>query len=393
MMKKIRFFNTFNLVVPLLNNLLPSLNNEHIDARAVVSKQGYRKVEKDDSSQYFEHVWSPPYLRKKKPLNHLFYFLFAPFKILFTKSDLNVFFTQPPFFYLLGTWLSRMKKTPYAVHIMDIHPDIMGKLGILNNDGFLYKRLSKMVVNSLNQASFVVAIGRCMKTYLIEKGVNPEKIRVVINVPAIKPIDRIQNDGKLSNPFLLEHQLENKFIVLYAGNIGRPHEFETILNVAKKLETKFPDIHFVFVGKGARRIEIENFVSSSQPSNISLMNSLPLDAFTQALSGADCHFISLREGFQGILVPSKYYSSLAIGKPVIFEGPIDSELGLSISENGLGEVVPHLDQDKLYQVIISYFENREKQKIASENSLKYFKKECTSSKIIEAYHKLLKTEN
>ena len=347
---KVCFYNTYNLVVPLLDRLLPTLVAQGVESQAYVCSKQYRAGMSTDASEYFQRVHVPALLAKSKMLVNLWYFLRATLHLLFARTDLNIFFTQPPFFFILGGILSRLRRRPYAVHVMDLHPDMLGRLGLLREDSLFYRALAFAATNALRRALFVVVLGECMKRHLVEKGIAPERIRVIRNLPTVERGREVAEDS--------ESDTSASFTVLYAGNMGRPHEFDTILRAARELSIVEPAVQFRFVGTGARRVEIEAATKGGELPNVELSPSLPLGDFRCALAEASLHFVSLRPGFEGVLFPSKFFSSVAMGKPVLFEGPAACDIARDIEQNGFGAVVAHGDVAGLITAIRSYYERR-----------------------------------
>jgi hypothetical protein len=99
--------------------------------------------------------------------------------------------------------------------------------------------------------------------------------------------------------------------------MGFAHEFDTILEVAGRL-SHYSDILFLFTGRGKRRAEIEAHIERHQPTNMRLLDFVPAEELSQSLAAADVHFICLREGFEGVMVPSKFYGCLASGRAIVY---------------------------------------------------------------------------
>lgn len=352
MKKNIHFFNTFELVVPLWQGVAPLLAGKGITVKFVICKGKYRDQKRSMKEELYDFVWSPTFL-KQKMISHISYFFLTPLKILFRKSALNIFFTQPPFFFIYGAFWSRLKGVPYIVHIMDYEPDMLVAMGLLKKESFLFKQLEKLATRTLEKAEKVVVIGRCMKQFVLSKGIEKHKVELVENVTSVSLVNVNEEEGE---NFRNKYGLTEQLIVLYSGNMGRPHEFHTILKVADQL-SDHSEVKFVFAGYGARKIEIEQFVKAHPNAKIKVMEFLPDDAFARLLSVANLHFISLRPAFTGLVVPSKFYSSIAAAKPVVFEGSPESELALEIQEQDIGTFVGYEDTASLRTTILSYLDS------------------------------------
>jgi len=346
----IRFINTFEPVVPLYDDVFPLLEKRGVTPRALVSASRYRETNRGDENPNLE-ILRFPFKSSNKRLGALLYALLAPLRLLLKKAEVNVFLTQPPLFFIMGAILSKLTRTPFIIHIMDLYPDLLARAGILKPEGWIYKMLRGMALWALNSADKIFVIGRCMQDHLVSLGVREEKIDLVPNwgSKAITPLNT------KDNPFRKQHGLEGKFLVMYSGNMGTAHSFDTILAASKRLR-HHQDVIFVFIGGGVRRQEIEACIRSGQE-NLRLLEYQPYDMLPFSLGAADVHFMSLREGFEGLVVPSKIYGILASGRPVIYEGERSGEVARVILEAPCGLVTPLGEVEALEKALLTYLEN------------------------------------
>ena len=375
----IRFFNTFNHVAPLLDYLLPELNQRGIKASAYISQSKYRKSNKgDDSIKYFEKSSLTKISKSRKRINQIVYAISTSFKILFSPAKFHVFFTQPPLYPIIGAWLSRLRGIPYAIHIMDHYPGLVGALGYLDEQGWLYKFLDRKMDKALMEATFVTVLGVCMKKLVEDKGVATQKIKSVINVPSIK-------DEPLTVDYFQKIGLKEKFTIIYAGNMGIAHEFRSVLKVSARLQASHPDIHFIMLGKGHRKSEVLEYYEKNKPDNMTMVGYLEKEEFTAIMKQSDVHLITLRDNFNGLLVPSKLYSSMALGKPVLFEGPEENEITSVLNKFDAGQRIPHLDDKGMEKVILDYYNDRSQVELQGENAKIYFDEKGNISDFIRDY--------
>ena len=234
---------------------------------------------------------------------------------------------------------------------MDIYPDVVIELGLLSRNGLLTRLLKYLQRLSLTNASQVIAIGDCMKRQLIERGVHPNNISVIPNWANNKSITNSSTSSPLP-------ELDDKFVILYSGNIGASHFFDDILQASLRLSNS-NRYHFLFIGKGSRRKEIETFLQNNEISNITLIPPVSENELNSYLNLASIHFVSLRNEFDGLVVPSKTYGALATGKPVIFQGPSTSEIAKLLIESKAGSVSEIGDIDNLVNQIQKYGTNSE----------------------------------
>jgi len=126
--------------------------------------------------------------------------------------------------------------------------------------------------------------------------------------------------------------------VLYCGNLGLGHDLETIVEAVSTINGQV-DLMMHFVGTGKARPALERLVRELALSNVNFYPPVSLQMLPALLRKGDIHFVSQRPGTQGLIVPSKIYGILAVGRPTIFVGPEDSEVGTIIHQSGSGIIV------------------------------------------------------
>jgi glycosyltransferase involved in cell wall biosynthesis len=124
-----------------------------------------------------------------------------------------------------------------------------------------------------------------------------------------------------------------KLALLYSGNFGRAHSYEEILALARKL--RGTDIHFCFAVRGNRTEELKQAVTAGD-TNISFAGFASEEELAKRLASADVHLASLRPNWTGVVVPSKFFGSLAAGRPLVFAGNADSGLAQWIRQYQVG---------------------------------------------------------
>ena len=141
------------------------------------------------------------------------------------------------------------------------------------------------------------------------------------------------------NPLRRDWGLEGKFVVGYSGNLGRAHEFETILGAAERLKND-PRIRFLFIGSGAQAESVRTAAAKRGLDNLMFQPYQPREMLKFSLGAADAHLVVLRPDLEGLIVPSKTYGCLAAGRPVIFMGDPQGEIGRMLAGVRCGAVMP-----------------------------------------------------
>jgi hypothetical protein len=155
-----------------------------------------------------------------------------------------------------------------------------------------------------------------MANYLSSQGIPQSQITVIHNWAdgqAIQPL------AAENNPLRTEWQLQDKFVVGYSGNLGRAHEFTTILEAATQL-IEDPQIVFLFIGSGPQKLWLEAEVNKRHLTNVLFKPYQPRECLGDSLTVPDVHLISLRPSLEGLMVPSKFYGIAAAGRPVLYLG-------------------------------------------------------------------------
>ncbi len=162
------------------------------------------------------------------------------------------------------------------------------------------------------------------------------RIRVIPNwadMEAIRPV------AAADNPLRREWGLQGKFVVCYSGNMGRAHEFDTILDAAQRLAVSAAEIRFLFIGGGAQRRLIEAAAQRRGLANVLFRPYQSRESLSLSLGVGDAHLVSLRPELEGYIFPSKLYGILAAGRPVVFVGDPEGEIALLVQREGIGAAV------------------------------------------------------
>jgi glycosyltransferase involved in cell wall biosynthesis len=289
-------------------------------------------------------------------------------------GHLIVTMTDPPMLVAAGRLLRRLKKNRHIHWCHDVYPDIFPALNV-RLPGFLMRPAKKLSRLSIQECDKTIVIGRCMAKYLAHSGIDPRMITVIPNWPdpeLLKPEgephsyferpDHLPVQVTINGAKPTEQQLRDmapKFRVLYAGNLGRAHPLKTIIEAAAILDHESPEIEFVFVGDGPRFDEVARERGKRGLHNIRLLPYQPQSRIRQVMESGDVHLISMREDAAGMLVPSKLYAALAVGRPCIFIGPAQSEAARVVHDFHAGVIVAQGDAQALAEQIHRYRHNGE----------------------------------
>lgn len=281
-------------------------------------------------------------------------------KLLFLqKYDYTVWLTTPPLLCVAAAALKMLRRQPYGIWSMDLHPDAEEALGMLSSSSLLSRVLNGLNNWGYRSADFVVDLGEYMKARILKKGVSREKTQTI---PMWDRLGGEENMIPENNNLRQQLGLQEKFVVMYAGNAGLAHRFDEVLEVMRRLKDH-PQIYFLFVGNGPRKFKIQAFAKAHGIKNFQYLDYFVQGQRMDALAMADLHLLTLREEMAGIAVPCKLYGIMAAGRPVAMVGPTASEPACTILEEEAGCVIdPGIygpeTAEQLLQAILKLSEQR-----------------------------------
>ena len=271
-------------------------------------------------------------------------------------GDVVVAKTDPPLLSCVAAPIARAKRLVLVNWLQDLYPEVAIALGVtaLRPAAPLLRAARDA---SLRASADNVAIGETMARRLIAAGVAAARVSVIPNWSDDDVVRPIARDA---NPLRAAWGLEDKFVLGYSGNLGRAHEYETLLAAAALLRRE-TGLVFLFVGGGRliedlrRDVERRGLVERFR-----FRPYQPAETLAQSLSLPDAHWISLRPELEGLIVPSKFYGVAAAGRPVITVSAPDGEIGALVERHDCGVCVPPGDGAGLAAAIHALMRNPER---------------------------------
>jgi colanic acid biosynthesis glycosyl transferase WcaI len=273
----------------------------------------------------------------RRLLDWLTFYILATMRVLMLpRQDVIVAMTTPPCI----AWAGALQKmlhptTRLLLWNMDSYPEAVERTGIIRPGGWVSR-----VMRALNRALFrrldyLVCLDSAMAELLMSQYAPRDRSLPVAIIPNW---ERAAFFPPGASPALPEagwmESLRGKFVVLYLGNAGFGHEFQTTLDVAEKLRDEL--VVFLFVGGGALRPSIEQQCERLQLRNMIFHDYVSKEQTPGVMATADCALITLENYAAGVMSPSKLHSNLAMRLPILYIGPAGSNVDEAIARFNCG---------------------------------------------------------
>lgn len=301
------------------------------------------------------------------------------------RGDLVLVTTEPPYLPVLAYLMYCLFKQPYLCVVYDLFPEVAVALGVVSRHSVLARLWAALNCRTWRHADAIVVLTQTMRQRILDQC--PEigdKISVIHNWA---DPDVIYPRPKLDNWFARHHGLSQVFTVLYSGNMGRCHDMDTIMAAAEAL--RHDPVQFVFVGAGAK-----NQVCRAQTQAAGLTNCLFLPYQSQAdlpysLTACDLSLVSLVPGVEGLVAPSKLYSSLAAGRPIAAICESHSYLRSLLAEGDFGRAFASGDGDGLANFIRTLAANPTQAQQMGSRGRRYMQQNFTPEQGIRRYFEVV----
>jgi colanic acid biosynthesis glycosyl transferase WcaI len=281
--------------------------------------------------------------------------------------------------WLLGLW----HNCPFIYNVQEIYPDVAVNLGVLRSS-FAIKFLQELERFIYSKARILAIISESMANQIRAKNVAEDKVRVIpnfVDINDFRPLPKVNN-------FSLRYGLHDKFVVSYAGNMGKPQGLNTLLEAAYLLKQE-TGIHFLLMGDGSERVSLIENAQRFQLTNITVLPYQPYSIMAEAYAAADASFVSQAAGTSSDGIPSKVYRIMACARPVIACTDVGSDLARLVAKADGGVVVPSGSAQALSNAIQQAFLQREAWLEKGSKARTFVLQNYSRSTICTRYHELI----
>lgn len=381
----------------ILTDLCRDLDKSHLDVHVLTSRLNYA----DPSIQYpaeesldgvtVHRLWSTRFGRRSLPGRALDYLtIYASIFVYLLRhlngSDIAVFKTDPPLLSVPGAVARLHCGYRMIAWCQDVFPEIAAdgqRLSPLS--GFFYRLLVRMRDWSLRQSERVIVLGSDMEAFLAGHGISRE---VQVRIPNWS----VQDDASPVEPTDLRRQWQiepDSFVVGYSGNLGRAHDWQTLLAAARELADD-DHIRFLCTGGGHGYGKLREAVEAEGlQGRFRFLPYQPREHLAASLQVPDVHWFSLKPHLTPFIFPSKFFGILQAGRPVIFIGLPESEIAATIREQSIGAVVPEGDVRGMAGAIRELRADASALREAGARARAYWEAHCSKEREINKWNRML----
>jgi colanic acid biosynthesis glycosyl transferase WcaI len=257
-------------------------------------------------------------------------------------------FTDPPLIAVLGRVAQRIKRWHFIYCIQDLYPDTALALGLMR-EGPMFRFLHRLNRKLLLRADTVVPISKPMEDHIRALS-NSQASQ--IRIPNWADGDKVKLWPEKDKALLAELGMADCYTIIYAGNMGLAQQVDTLIELVKRCKG-INSIQFLFIGGGVKKQLIEETISAHSINNARVLAHQPKTALHRFLAIGDIGIVSLAPAMEGLAIPSKTYSYLAAGLPILsiasphseLKDYADLDLGVHFTPESINEIVHFLSEE------------------------------------------------
>lgn len=262
----------------------------------------------------------------------------------FRDRQVTIVISPPLTFALVGMIARAVARGRLVYNVQELWPDVPRDLGVIRNRAVLgvLGAVERWIYRSSDR---VVAIGPAFARTIVERGAAADHTVVIPNF-----VDNARvSPREKTNPLAAAWGMAERPVVLYAGNIGLTQDFDMLLRAAELLADK--GVQFLIVGGGAARTRLEAELAARPRDNVEVRDFVPAEDVSDLYGLSDVVVVPLKAGHDRTTTPSKIFSAMAAGRPLVACAAIDTDLAATIAESRAGIVVPPGDAELLARAI------------------------------------------
>lgn len=324
----------------------------------------------------------------KRLVNWFTYTLATMSRLLRTPTDVVLVVSNPPTLPAAAWIRKKLRSTPYVYLIHDLYPGIATELGLIDEGSIIERVWRRGNAQFLRDADRIVVLGESMRDELLSRyrAVDPSQVVVIHNWEDESVIEPIP---KSENSFAREYGTVEPFTIVYSGNVGRFHELETVIDAVDRVDGQGYDVKFLIIGEGARKAELQEYVSRNDIDVVEFLPFQPMDRLPESLTSGDVSLVGIKEGMEGLCVSSKLYSALAAGRPILAVVGEGDEVEIVVQDCDCGFHVEPDDVETCVDVIERWIQDKQTREEQGENARRCFEDRFTFEDARQKYRDVL----
>lgn len=288
------------------------------------------------------------------------------------RGDVIICLTDPPLSNVVVRAIAVLRSARVINWVQDIYPETATRLGFGSEQSLFVRMLTELRNRAWIAADANVCIGDRMRSKLASHGVARERLFVIQNWAddeALQPL--APSDNKLRAAWGIG---DEEVVVGYSGNLGRAHDAKTMLDAAQLLGSVPRNRpRFLFIGGGAKHGLVQALIASPEESKVKVDKHgyQARRELRESLSVSDIHWLSLEPELEDLIVPSKFYGAVAVGRPVVFIGDTDGEIARLIAEAKCGRSFAPGDSEAVASYLLQLSSDKALREELGSNARRY----------------------
>ena len=286
--------------------------------------------------------------------------IFIKILVSIKKNEEILVVSAPPILPFIAAFAAKLRGSKYSLIIQDKYPETLIAVGKANQNSLFVKILNRLNIWLYQGAKNIIVVGRDMQAlvknqldqYPYKKNPSVEVIQNWASLEEIEPLPRNENE------LLDELKIADKFVFLYAGNMGHPQDIESIVICAENLKTD-DRFHFLFIGSGVKKKWLEIQIKEKRLINVTVLPPRSREQQKIFLNACDVGLVPLVRKMRGVAMPSRTYNLMAAGKPILALTENNSEVAKVIEDDQVGWYVAPDDPEALQKIVYEIYEQRE----------------------------------
>ena len=331
--------------------------------------------------------WAFPRSQGKaaKFLNYASFTLRSLIAALFVRRPDAILVVSPPFWLGFNAlFLRALRGCAVIYNAQDLYPEAYlasQEMGA----GWLARAMSRLVTRLYRSCDRITVITPSFAEAIAARGIDRAKVAIIpnyVDTTAVTPLPR-------DNPFRRQHALEERFVVMYAGNIGYTHGTEMLVEAAAKLAA-IPDLLFLVIGGGSKQAELARLARERRLANLQFLPTQPPEVLPTMMAAADVFVLTSKPGVGKASFPGRIYNFLLAARPIVASVDEDSDLAEVVRGGGAGIVTAPGNVEEFCRAVTTLYHDAARRERLGRSGAEFMARHYSSQAVLEQYDTLLK---